>query len=173
MLDPMDRVGVLDRYTVKFHLKEPYVWLVNALVDPWSTWIIAPEVVQQYLKDVDIEAELKIQDYGEYLATTVAGKYEGLVRGPYSIAWAPDAPPRSPPSASSTPSMMPSSVPCQRSAWATVWQSPGRRVPMGWSMNFTCARGCAFTTATLAPPRMSSSASSATRGQGPENYMEP
>ena len=48
MLDPVDRVEVVDRYTVKFILKEPYVWLVSALAYPWSMWIIAPEVVQQF-----------------------------------------------------------------------------------------------------------------------------
>jgi peptide/nickel transport system substrate-binding protein len=48
ILDAVDRVEVMDRYTVKFLLKEPYVWLVSALAYPWSTWIIAPEVVQQY-----------------------------------------------------------------------------------------------------------------------------
>jgi ABC-type transport system substrate-binding protein len=44
----VDRVEVVDRYTVKFLLKEPYVWLVNALANPVSTWIIAPEVVQHF-----------------------------------------------------------------------------------------------------------------------------
>ena len=55
MLDSVDRVEVVDRYTVKFVLKEPYVWLVNTLAFPWSTWIIAPEVVQQFgdLKKAD------------------------------------------------------------------------------------------------------------------------
>jgi peptide/nickel transport system substrate-binding protein len=48
MLAAVDRVEVVDRYTVKFLLKEPYVWFVNALAYPWSTWIIAPEVVQQF-----------------------------------------------------------------------------------------------------------------------------
>jgi peptide/nickel transport system substrate-binding protein len=48
ILDAVDRVDVVDRYTVKVLLKEPYVWLVSALAYPWSTWIIAPEVVQQY-----------------------------------------------------------------------------------------------------------------------------
>jgi peptide/nickel transport system substrate-binding protein len=48
ILDSVDRVEVVNRYTVKFRLKEPYVWLVNALAYPWSMWIIAPEVVQQY-----------------------------------------------------------------------------------------------------------------------------
>src|SRR5262249_60327575 len=40
------------------------------------------QLVQSYLKDVGIEAELKIQEYGAYIATTVAGKYEGVARGP-------------------------------------------------------------------------------------------
>jgi peptide/nickel transport system substrate-binding protein len=48
MLDLVDRVEAVDRYTVQFRLKEPYVWLVNALAYPWSMWIVAPEVVQQY-----------------------------------------------------------------------------------------------------------------------------
>ena len=48
MLEPLERVEVVDRYTVKFLLKEPFVWLVNTLAYPWSMWIVAPEVVQQF-----------------------------------------------------------------------------------------------------------------------------
>jgi peptide/nickel transport system substrate-binding protein len=48
LLEPVDRVEVVDRYTVKFVLKEPFVWLVETLAYPWSTWIVAPELVQQY-----------------------------------------------------------------------------------------------------------------------------
>src|SRR5215471_9339263 len=48
MLDLVARVEVVDRYTVQFVLKEPYVWLVSALAYPWSMWIIAPEVVQHF-----------------------------------------------------------------------------------------------------------------------------
>jgi peptide/nickel transport system substrate-binding protein len=48
MLEPVDRVEVVDRYTVKFLLKEPFVWLVNMLANPLSMWIIAPEVVETY-----------------------------------------------------------------------------------------------------------------------------
>jgi peptide/nickel transport system substrate-binding protein len=48
ILDPVDRVEVVDRYTVKFLLKEPYVWLVSALAYPWNTWIIAPEMVDKF-----------------------------------------------------------------------------------------------------------------------------
>jgi peptide/nickel transport system substrate-binding protein len=48
ILDAVDRVEVVDRYTVKFHLKEPYVWFVNALAYPWSTWIVAPEVAEKF-----------------------------------------------------------------------------------------------------------------------------
>jgi peptide/nickel transport system substrate-binding protein len=49
------------------------------------------QVVQRYLKDVGIDPELKLQEYGAYVATTVQGKFEGLVRGPIGVAWEPDA----------------------------------------------------------------------------------
>src|SRR4029450_9188602 len=48
LLDSVDRVEVVDRYTVQFLLKEPYVWLLDVLARPQSMWIIAPEVVPQY-----------------------------------------------------------------------------------------------------------------------------
>jgi peptide/nickel transport system substrate-binding protein len=48
MLEPVDRVEVVDRYTVKFLLKEPFVWLPNVLASTAGMWIIAPEVVQQF-----------------------------------------------------------------------------------------------------------------------------
>ena len=48
MLDPVDRVEVVDRYSVKFLLKEPFVWLVNVLANPTGTWIIPREVVEQH-----------------------------------------------------------------------------------------------------------------------------
>ena len=48
LLDSVDRVEVVDRYTVKFFLKEPYVWFLNVLAYPRGMWIIAPEVVQQF-----------------------------------------------------------------------------------------------------------------------------
>ena len=34
LLELVDRVEVVDRYTVKFGLKEPYVWLVDTLAFP-------------------------------------------------------------------------------------------------------------------------------------------
>jgi len=48
VLESVDRVEVVDRYTVKFLLKEPYVWLVNMLANPRSMWIVAPEVVEHF-----------------------------------------------------------------------------------------------------------------------------
>jgi peptide/nickel transport system substrate-binding protein len=48
LLEPVDRVEVVDRYTVKFLLKEPYVWLVDTLAFPWTMWIVAPEVVEKF-----------------------------------------------------------------------------------------------------------------------------
>jgi peptide/nickel transport system substrate-binding protein len=55
MLDSVDRVEVVDRYTVKFVLREPFVWLLDILASATSMWIIAPEVAQQYgdLKKVE------------------------------------------------------------------------------------------------------------------------
>jgi peptide/nickel transport system substrate-binding protein len=52
--------------------------------------IDAAQLAQRYLKDVGIEAELKIQEYGAYMATTWAGKFDGLAFGPISNAWEPD-----------------------------------------------------------------------------------
>jgi peptide/nickel transport system substrate-binding protein len=48
LLEPVDRVEVVDRYTVKFLLKEPFVWLVDTLAFPWTMWIVAPELVRQH-----------------------------------------------------------------------------------------------------------------------------
>ncbi len=63
--------------------------------DHWSSAraliIDAAQLAQRYLKDVGIEAELKIQEYGAYMATTYAGKFEGLALGPISNAWEPDS----------------------------------------------------------------------------------
>jgi peptide/nickel transport system substrate-binding protein len=50
------------------------------------------QLVQRFFKDVGIDAELKIQEHGAYMASTTQGKFEGLVRGPFGIAWEPDAP---------------------------------------------------------------------------------
>ena len=48
MLEAVDRIEVIDRYRVKFLLKEPFVWLLDVLATPRSMWVIAPEVVQQF-----------------------------------------------------------------------------------------------------------------------------
>jgi peptide/nickel transport system substrate-binding protein len=55
LLDSVDRVEVVDRYTVKFLLKEPFVWLLDILANAMCMWIIAPEVVEKYgdLKKVE------------------------------------------------------------------------------------------------------------------------
>jgi peptide/nickel transport system substrate-binding protein len=51
----------------------------------------AVQLVQRYLKDIGIEAELKLQEFGAYIATTAAGKFEGLAMGPYPPGWEPDS----------------------------------------------------------------------------------
>ena len=49
----------------------------------------AAQLVQQFLKDVGIEAALRRQEYGAYLATTRVGKFEGLAYAPFTVAWDP------------------------------------------------------------------------------------
>jgi peptide/nickel transport system substrate-binding protein len=51
----------------------------------------AVQMVQHHLKEVGIEAELKLQEYGAYMATTGQGKFEGMMMGPYAIGWEPDS----------------------------------------------------------------------------------
>ena len=51
----------------------------------------AAQLAQRSLKEVGIEAELKIQEYGAYMATTAKGKFDGLAFGPVSNAWEPDS----------------------------------------------------------------------------------
>jgi peptide/nickel transport system substrate-binding protein len=46
----------------------------------------AAQLVQRYLKDVGIEAALRPQEYGVYVATTRMGKFEGLAYAPFTIA---------------------------------------------------------------------------------------
>src|SRR5215475_1082378 len=55
LLESVDRVEVVDRYTVKFLLNEPFVWLLNILASAICMWIIAPQVVEKYgdLKKVE------------------------------------------------------------------------------------------------------------------------
>jgi len=53
--------------------------------------IDAAQLVQRALKEVGIEAELKIQEFGAYAATTVLGKFEGMAMGGLSISWEPDS----------------------------------------------------------------------------------
>src|SRR5262249_33367366 len=53
--------------------------------------IDAVQLVQRYLKDVGLEVELKIQEYGAYQATTGQGKFEGLAMGPFAVAWEGDS----------------------------------------------------------------------------------
>src|SRR5262245_50129991 len=48
VLDPVERIEVVDRYTVRFRLKEPFVWFPHMLANPQSMWIVAREVVDKY-----------------------------------------------------------------------------------------------------------------------------
>jgi peptide/nickel transport system substrate-binding protein len=48
MLRSVEKVEAVDRYTVKFTLKEPFVWFLDMLANPLAVAIVAREVVEKY-----------------------------------------------------------------------------------------------------------------------------
>ena len=48
MLKAVDKVDAPDKYTVKFTLKEPFVWFLDMLSNPHAVAIVAKEVVEKY-----------------------------------------------------------------------------------------------------------------------------
>jgi peptide/nickel transport system substrate-binding protein len=48
MMASLDKVEVLDKYTVKFTLKEPYVWFLDMLANPMALAILAKEAVEKF-----------------------------------------------------------------------------------------------------------------------------
>jgi peptide/nickel transport system substrate-binding protein len=48
MLSSVDHVEAVDRYTVKFVLKEPFSWLLDALANPMAVAIVARECVEKF-----------------------------------------------------------------------------------------------------------------------------
>jgi peptide/nickel transport system substrate-binding protein len=99
---PIDQLGEGARY-YQYDPKEARRLLAEAgfakgLKTPISTTngygpdlLDAVQLVQRYLKDVGIEAEMKLQEYGAYIGTTFLGKFEGMAMGPVSITWEPDS----------------------------------------------------------------------------------
>lgn len=47
ILDAVEAVDALDRYTVRFTLKEPHAWFLDNLAQPF-TWLIAREAVEKF-----------------------------------------------------------------------------------------------------------------------------
>ena len=48
MLAALDKVEVVDKYTVKMTLKEPYVWFLDMVANPMALAIIAKEAVEKF-----------------------------------------------------------------------------------------------------------------------------
>src|SRR6266403_2867231 len=48
MLKAVDKVEAPDKYTVKFTLKEPFVWFLDMLANPHAVAIVAKEVVEKH-----------------------------------------------------------------------------------------------------------------------------
>ena len=47
LLEEVDKIEAVDKYTVKFTLKEPFAWFLDVLAST-STWIIAKEAVEKF-----------------------------------------------------------------------------------------------------------------------------
>jgi peptide/nickel transport system substrate-binding protein len=48
MLKSVDKVEAVDRYTVKFTLKEPFAWFLDMLANPMAVAIVAKECVEKF-----------------------------------------------------------------------------------------------------------------------------
>ena len=48
MLASVDKVEAVDKYTVKFTLKEPFVWFLDVLANPMAACIVAKEAVDKF-----------------------------------------------------------------------------------------------------------------------------
>ena len=48
MLAALDKVEVVDKYTVKMTLKEPYVWFLDMVANPMALAIVAKEAVEKF-----------------------------------------------------------------------------------------------------------------------------
>ena len=48
LMEPLDSVEVLDKYTVRFTLKEPYAWFIDVLAIPMACAIVAREAVEKF-----------------------------------------------------------------------------------------------------------------------------
>jgi peptide/nickel transport system substrate-binding protein len=48
MLAALDRVEAVDKYTVRFILKEPYAWFLDILANPHAVCIVAKECVEKF-----------------------------------------------------------------------------------------------------------------------------
>ena len=48
MMAALDKVEVVDKHTVKFTLKEPYVWFLDMVANPMALAIIAKEAVEKF-----------------------------------------------------------------------------------------------------------------------------
>ncbi len=48
MLKSVDKVEAVDKYTVKFTLKEPFAWFLDMLANPMAVAIVAKECVEKF-----------------------------------------------------------------------------------------------------------------------------
>ena len=63
MLKSLDKVEAVDKYTVKFTLKEPFAWFLDVLANPIATGIIAKEAIDKFGDQKKAEAVIGTGPY--------------------------------------------------------------------------------------------------------------
>ena len=82
-LEAIDKIEAVDKYTVKFTLKEPFAWFVDALAST-STWIVAKESVE---KLGDLKKPESVVGTGPWMLERYdPGTRLTFVRNPYYFA---------------------------------------------------------------------------------------
>ena len=63
MLKAVDKVEAVDKYTVKFTLKEPFAWFLDMLANPMATAIVAREAIEKFGDQKKAEAVIGTGPY--------------------------------------------------------------------------------------------------------------
>jgi peptide/nickel transport system substrate-binding protein len=63
MLKSLDKVEAVDKYTVKFTLKEPFAWFLDVLANPIATGIVAKEAIEKFGDQKKAEAVIGTGPY--------------------------------------------------------------------------------------------------------------
>jgi len=91
MPSSLDRVEAPDKHTVKFTLKEPYVWFLDMLANPMAVAVIAKECVEKF---GDLKKWESVVGTGPWTLDTYrpnvgynASRMAAFIAGKYDLGW--------------------------------------------------------------------------------------